>query len=162
MDSLSLVPASGSAVGSFTPASSTVRRILVVTEPKAAGGYGPEKQFLPRHLRGFLVDYRDAETLGLCNGVRASTPTRLTPGQGEHDCLNSIPLLSEYQLILVPNERVRATMCEALPGLARHVYALDCFGSFCEETATEGAPVQSSPQTAGLAHWSTFLTQLSS
>ena len=162
MESLSLVPASGKGAGSYTPASSTVRRILVVTEPKAVGGYGPEMQFLPKHLRGFLVDYRDVETLWLCNVGSASTPTRLTSGQDEHYCLNGTPLLSEYQLILVPNERVRATICEAMPGLAHHVYALDCFGSFCEETATGGAPVHSSPQAAGFAHWSTFLTQLSS
>lgn len=160
MDSLSSPQTTPDASRAIATVSSTVRRILVITDPEGTGGYGSAKQIFPRDIQGFLVDQWDLETLGLGNGLSAPSLTQLTSGRAKSDCLNIFSMLSRYQLILVPNERVRATLCQVMPGLAHHVYAMDCFEQASEESSPDGTLSSSRSQDAVLALWSAFLSHL--
>lgn len=139
------------------------RRVLVVTDPSAASYEHQEKLSFTPHLSAFHVDYRDVQSLGLDQRSSATRLAQMTGGTWDDDLMANFSMLGKYQLILVPNERIRAMLCEAMPGLANHVYALDCFGQAgCRENPSQrGSSRHTAQLDTELDHWSTFLSHLS-
>lgn len=163
MDTLIPPPLSGHNGVAFTPGSTSSRRILVLTDNMASGNEYQAKLCFAPYLRAFRVDYRDVQSLGLNQGSNVPTLAQMTCAQGDDESMASFSMLGKYQLILVPNERIRVLLCTAMPGLAHNVYALDCFGQAGsgEEPSQSGSPQHTKQMDAELGHWSTFLSHLS-
>lgn len=139
------------------------RRVLVLTDNMASGTEPQARLGFAPYLRAFRVDYRDVQSLGLSQGSNVPTLAEMSCAQGGDDRMACFSMLGKYELILVPNERIRAMLCTVLPGLAHCVYALDCFGQAGsgEEPYTSGSPQLAKQLDAELGHWSTFLSHLS-
>lgn len=147
----------------LNPASTNSRRILVLKDDLASGTETQANLCFAPYLRAFRVDYRDVQSLGLDQGSNVPTLARMTCAREDDDRMASLSMLGKYQLILVPNDRIRVMLCTAMPGLAHHVYALDCFGQAGsgEEPFPSGSPQHARQLDAELGHWSTFLSHLS-
>lgn len=138
------------------------RRVLVVSAP-STGEQDMGQPFRFRsHPRGLQVDYCNLELLELGTESRTASAVQPPACAMHGDRLAVFSMLSKYQLILVPGQRIRQSLCAEMPGLANHVFSLDCFDGNppLQPPGDHHQLGHPDPTHPGLTHWSTFLSNL--
>ena len=144
-----------------TPQGAGLRRILLVSEEDHRDGeLAPGLQ---RQLQGFAVDQARIDELGL-SGMSGSCAAEFgNRGVASMQRAAGLPMLSKYLLILVPTDKARRLLSNAMPGLANRIFQIDHFGvsgGHEHQPCTHATTGEREAALQGLGHWSTCLSQL--